>query len=128
MSGSGPAVRILQGLTPRIRPPAFPAVRAPDDAPPPNAPHDFAISRAWLEALKGQKTFLPRLRVEMEHRPNAGVNGLAKDCEMRMETGVQSQPRLDEAKNHLAATVNSRFSALSVAKARFKSGRRLQFY
>jgi hypothetical protein len=127
LSGSGPAVRILQGLTPRIRPPAFPVVRAQDDAPPPNAPHDFAIT-CLAGDVESPETFLPRLRVEMEHRPNAGVNGLAKDCEMRMETGVQSQPRLDEAKNHLAATVNSRFPALSVAKARFKSGRRLQFY
>ncbi len=54
------------------------------DEPPPNAPHDFAISRAWLEALVAQKTFLPTFRVEMEHRPTAGVNGLAKDCEMHM--------------------------------------------
>jgi hypothetical protein len=65
---------------------------AQDDEPAQNAPHDFAISRAWLEALRAQKTFLPTFRVEMEHRPTAGVNGLAKDCEMHMAARLVGEP------------------------------------
>src|SRR5687767_15911466 len=71
---------------------AAPVAVSQDDTPALNAPHDFAISRAWLEALRAQKTFLPTFRVEMEHRPTAGVNGLAKDCEMHMAARLVGEP------------------------------------
>ena len=66
-----------------------------------------------------------RLKQVVQEAPNAAqtaavrlaLGTAALTPTMNMETGVQSQPRLDEAKNHLAATVNSQLPALSVAKA-----------
>lgn len=70
---------------------AAPVAVSQDDTPALNAPHDFAIARAWLEALREQKTFLPTFRVEMKHR-SANVNTPAKDCEIHMATRLVGEP------------------------------------
>jgi hypothetical protein len=79
--------RILLAVLVTIGASAAPALG--QDAPDANAPPDFAIARAWLEALRAQKTFLPTYRVKMEHRSN--VKNLAQDCEIHMAARLVGQ-------------------------------------
>lgn len=51
----------------------------PPDA---NEPPKFAITRAFLEHLRAQKTFLPTYKIRMEER--SAVKSLADDCEVHL--------------------------------------------
>jgi hypothetical protein len=59
------------------------------DEPDPNPPQDFSISRAWLESLRAQKTFLPTFRLELKHRSGTGqgTEGRLRDPHGRATRG-----------------------------------------
>lgn len=49
---------------------------------PPDGPPAFNITRAFLENLGAQKTFLPTYKIRMEHRSR--VKSLTEDCEVHL--------------------------------------------
>ena len=57
------------------------------NGPDPNEPPSFVISRAFLESLRAQKTFLPTYKIRMEHRSD--IKDLSEDCEVHLAGFLQ---------------------------------------
>src|SRR5688572_29379152 len=63
---------------------------------PPSAddPPDFTISKAFLENLRQQNTFLPTYRIRMDHRSD--IKTLSQDCEVHLAGFLQESFGLGE--------------------------------